>query len=59
MSKQDAVCTECKSDRIVLDAWAVWDIEQQDWVISEIHDEVFCRDCGNAEFELIDIEEEE
>ena len=59
MSKQNAVCTECKSDRIVLDAWAVWDIEHQWWELDEMHGEAFCRDCGNNEFELIDIEEED
>ena len=60
MSKQDAVCTECGSDSIVIDAWAVWSIEQQGWVLGEIWNEVFCKDCdASSEFELIDIEEEE
>lgn len=40
------VCDECGSDRVVVGACAVWNVEKQDWVLDELadHDD-YCLDC--------------
>tara|TARA_R100001143_G_C3260704_1_gene87674 strand:+ start:72 stop:287 length:216 start_codon:yes stop_codon:yes gene_type:complete len=56
--KEEVVCTGCGGNRIVVDAWTKWSIEEQDWVLGEIFDEIFCRDCdSSADYELIPLEE--
>ena len=59
MTKQNVVCSDCKSDEIVLDAWAVWSTEQQEFILYETKDWTICKNCGGDEFEFIDISEEE
>lgn len=40
------VCDECGSDRVLIDANAVWNVEKQEWVLVglEDHDD-YCMDC--------------
>ena len=43
------VCEECGSERVTRDAWAEWDVEQQDWVLGAVFDYAFCHQCeGDA-----------
>lgn len=39
------VCGHCNSDRILVDAWAAWDVESQDWVLDAVFEQTFCSDC--------------
>ena len=39
------ICPHCGSDNVVVDAWCIWDREAQEWLLSCIHDNLFCRDC--------------
>lgn len=40
------VCDECGSDRVIAPAYAVWNVEKQDWVLDELADhEDYCMDC--------------
>lgn len=38
-------CSSCGSDDIVKDAWAEWDEDKQDWVLSDVFDHTYCRAC--------------
>lgn len=39
------ICNHCGSDRVVKDAWAVWDPETQRWELGEAFDYSFCLNC--------------
>lgn len=46
MSKRPT-CTECGSHDVKADAWAEWDAEKGDWVLSQVFDSTtICEDCG-------------
>lgn len=38
-------CSNCGGENVSCDATVQWDIDQQDWIISGIHDGDFCDDC--------------
>ena len=40
------VCNHCGSDDIVYDAWAQWDVEKQEFVLSHTFDYIVCNHCG-------------
>ena len=48
--KQHPVCAHCKSDDVVLDAFACWNHETQDWVLEDTYDNSYCRDCESDTF---------
>jgi hypothetical protein len=39
------VCSFCGSSAVLMDAWAIWDTEQQGWVLHDTLTETFCCDC--------------
>ncbi len=45
MARIKKVCTNCGSDQVSVDATARWNIETQDWEITDIMDGEFCDDC--------------
>ena len=60
MAKVSAVpiqikCSQCEGDDVTRDAWAVWDVETQDWVLGAVFDYAYCQTC-EAEARLIDVE---
>jgi hypothetical protein len=60
MSKIKHICATCKSDDVVLDAWAEWDIDTQDWVLRSVFDDAFCIKCEQAcDMEEVEIEDEQ
>ena len=48
MPKEKKVCTMCGGDNILADAWARWDIEEQEYVLDNTFDDRFCEDCDCA-----------
>lgn len=50
-------CDRCGSEDVGVDAWAVWDVENQRWEVSTTYDSAWCNAC-DAETH-IRIEEEE
>ena len=40
------VCRRCKSDNILVDAYAQWDVATQNYVITTVFDNATCVDCG-------------
>jgi hypothetical protein len=42
----DIVCGECGGNNVCRDAWAVWDLDEQDWVLGAVFDDGHCDDCG-------------
>ena len=47
VKKIDYICTEHSCDgKIVVDAFAEWDFEKQEWILSEMFDAAICRECG-------------
>lgn len=45
MAKVDIVCATCGSNNIRMDAWAEWDIDTQEWILSDIFPNYFCINC--------------
>ena len=45
--KQGMKCSECQSEEVRKDAWASWDVENQDWVLDCVFDYSFCVNCDN------------
>ena len=39
------VCCDCGSDDVLRDAWAAWDVERQEWTLSQVFDDGFCNRC--------------
>jgi hypothetical protein len=39
------VCSWCGSADVSRDAWASWDVEEQDWVLGAVFDQGFCQAC--------------
>lgn len=39
------VCSECGSENVLKDAWASFDSESQKWVLDQVFDQGFCKDC--------------
>ena len=48
MIKEKPVCTQCGSDDVKADAWAVWDYEEQEWVLDNAFDNNFCEFCEDS-----------
>lgn len=49
------VCETCGSDLVTRDAWAEWDVDQQDWVLGAAYDYTFCHKC-EGETHLLEVE---
>ena len=45
MAKLKICCADCGSESVVREAWAAWDFDRQDWILSNVFDDVFCPDC--------------
>jgi hypothetical protein len=39
------ICHLCGSDHVVRDAWAVWDVAAQAWVLDTLFDHAHCHQC--------------
>ena len=46
MNKYTYVCTTCGSDQVLLDAWARWTTDTQEWELSSTFDSAYCEKCG-------------
>lgn len=53
--KIEVVCETCGSAEVLLDAWAEWDVEQQDWTLHDTLTQGFCCAC-DGECHLIERE---
>lgn len=49
------ICKRCGSDDVSRDAWAAWDIDNQEWTLRSVYDHAHCSRCG-GETRLIEIE---
>jgi len=45
MKKYTYICTTCGSDRVLLDAWARWNTDTQQWELSSTFDSAYCEEC--------------
>ena len=43
--KVQMICSHCGSEEVKRDAWAEWDVEKQDWVLSSVYDNTYCEGC--------------
>lgn len=41
------VCERCGSEMVTRDAWAEWNVERQEWVLSAVFDYAFCHNCAS------------
>jgi rRNA maturation endonuclease Nob1 len=49
------VCSQCGGTNVLIDAYAEWDFEAQEWVLQNTFDASVCEDCG-GETSIDDIE---
>lgn len=50
------VCEKCRSELVTRDAWAEWDVDDQEWVLGAVYDYAYCHECqGDARIEDIAI----
>jgi hypothetical protein len=56
MGKQVSyVCCRCGSSEVLIDAWAEWDVDKQDWVLNHTSTTEFCEKCY-AETTMMEVE---
>ena len=51
----DYLCKICGGKKVTRDAWAEWDVAEQDWVLGAAYDYAFCHDC-QEETNLVEVE---
>jgi hypothetical protein len=39
------VCNTCGSEKVLIDAWAAWNKDNQRWELSDTFDAAFCAEC--------------
>lgn len=51
------VCDECGGDSVYILTTAYWDVDKQDWVLSDgfYPDEYYCGECSN-QINIVDVE---
>jgi hypothetical protein len=49
------VCATCGSDDVLRDAWAEWDVEQQQWVLQNVFDHAVCEGACEGETRIKEI----
>ena len=50
------VCSFCGSNAVLMDAWAKWDTETQEWVLHDTMVETYCRECdGDARLTEVEL----
>ena len=42
------VCGTCGTENIRRDAWAEWDVANQEWVLGCVFDAGHCEECGGS-----------
>lgn len=47
------ICQYCGSDQISADAYAKWDYQNQEWILSSVYENGYCTSC---ETDISDIE---
>lgn len=45
MAKTQHVCSHCGGENVKWDAWAEWDFEAQQMVLSQSFSQAYCDDC--------------
>lgn len=54
------VCNTCGNSNVLRDAWAVWDFEEQDWVLQQTFDDAYCQICDGPtkihSLQIVDLE---
>ncbi|MEA3044366.1 MAG: hypothetical protein QOH47_2204 [Sphingomonadales bacterium] len=44
-ARVDFLCRQCGGNAVTRDAWAEWDIAEQEWVLGAAFDYAYCHDC--------------
>lgn len=57
--KKKPACGYCGSGNVVLDAWAEWNVEAQEWTLGCLFDDFWCQDCGSdCSVDFVPVDEE-
>lgn len=51
-------CGRCNSADISVDAFAMWDFENQTWILRDIHDNYYCHRCCDT-YDFTTLKEED
>jgi hypothetical protein len=41
----EQTCSHCNGARVFIDALARWSTVKQEWVLHQVYDHLYCRDC--------------
>ena len=52
-ARVEKVCETCGSDRVLVDAYAEWDVDTQQWELAHTYGYSFCKDC-DGETTIVD-----
>jgi len=52
-------CKKCGSNEINYSAAALWDEQEQEWVVDELVDGPYCRECESWDIEEVEINDED
>lgn len=55
--KMKMVCGRCGSEEVRRDAWAVWDVDQQEWSLQNVFDYAICESeqCDGKETRIEEV----
>jgi hypothetical protein len=48
-------CSMCGGNTVTRDAWAEWEVKEQEWVLGATYDYAFCHDC-QEDTRLVEVE---
>ena len=51
------VCDDCGGENVVADVYASWNVDKQEWEVSNTFDKgAFCDDCDSSEIRIKEVE---
>lgn len=57
MAKEKIVCSACGGENVLVDAWARWNVDKQEWELDNTFDDKFCEDCeGSCSYDWVEVE---
>lgn len=58
--KLKMICSHCRGENVVADAYAAWNVEEQEWQVESIFTKgAYCDDCqGETRIDVQEVEDE-
>jgi len=57
-TKKRVTCCTCGGENVLIDAWAAWSFEKQEWELQNTFQQAYCEDCdGETSWEGVLVKE--